>query len=178
MRRVSKKSSRKGFTLLEMVLVLAIICMMSFYLFSTFKVVNYSHLKVAVVNDMHDFASLNLQAISNALCNSTSVSAGSNIKVDGSGDFVALNSDNILPGFVQYHVGGVQAKWGVALKITTYPESRVVRVAIELTDRAQPSSGVAYRDEVFVYCPGCVEMEELDDAASIGFSTDPVDDEA
>ena len=179
MRRISKKTSLRkiGFTLLEMVLVLAIICMMSFYLFSTFKVVNYSHLKVAVVNDMHDFASLNLQAISNALCNSTTVSSGSNIKVDSSGDFVVLNGSNILPGYVQYHVGGTQAKWGVTLKITTIPDSRVVRVAIELTDRAQPASGVAYHDEVFVYCPGCVEMEAMTDVASVGFSTDPVEEE-
>ena len=179
MRRISKNSaSRKvGFTLLEMVLVLAILCMMSFYLFSTFKVVNYSHLKVAVVNDMHDFASLNLHAISNALCNSTTVGSGSNIEVDDDGDNVLLNGSKILPGYVSYHVGGTVNKWGVSLKITTYPDSKVVKVAIELTDRAQPASGVAYHDEVFVYCPGCVEMDELDEESSVGFSTDPVDEE-
>jgi type II secretory pathway pseudopilin PulG len=170
----NKKNRKVGFTLLEMVLVIAIMMMMSFYLYSTFRTVNYSHLKVAVVNDMHDYASLTLKAIQNHLCNATSVGAGSDVTLDPNGEYVMINGTNALPGFTQYHTGGGKAKWGLTLKITTHPASKTVRVVLEMKDNAYPSSGIAYTDEVVVYCPSCASMEELSDAAGCNFSLDPV----
>ena len=171
--RVNKKKTRKsGFTLLEMVLVIAIMVMMSFYLFSTFKTVNYSHLKVAVVNDMHDYASLTLKAIQNHLCNATSISAGDAITLDDKGEYVLINGQQALPGFTQYHAGDSSAKWGLNLKITTDKASRTVKVVLEMKDNAYPSSGIAYVDEVVVYCPSCKakDMAKLEDAGSCSFT--------
>ncbi|MBR4556299.1 MAG: prepilin-type N-terminal cleavage/methylation domain-containing protein [Clostridiales bacterium] len=172
----NKKNRRIGFTLLEMVLVIAIMMMMSFYIFSTFKTVNYSHLKVAVVNDMHDYASLTLKAIQNHLCNATSISKGSTIKLDDNSEYVLINNTNALPGFTQYHSGNGSAKWGLKLKITTNPSSKTVRVVLEMTDKAYPSSGIAYTDEVVVYCPACTAdtIAPLTDAESCKFSLTPV----
>lgn len=168
----NKKNRKLGFTLLEMVLVIAIMVMMSFYLFSTFRTVNYSHLKVTVVNDMHDYASLTLKAIQNHLCNATSIKKGTTIKVDDNGEYVLVNDNNILPGFTQYHAGANKAKWGVTLKFYTDSSSRTVRVVIELKDNAYPASGIAYTDEVVVYCPSCkpANMDKLNGEGSCKFT--------
>ena len=169
------KVRNRGFTLLEMVLVLAIMVIMSSYLYATFKVVNYSHLEVTVVNDMHDYASLNLQAIANNLCNATSISAGAstkNIKLSDDQCYVMLNDNQILPGFTQYHTGSGKAKWGVTLKFTTNVAAKTIKVEISLTDNAFPdNTDVAYRDEITVYCPGCAMVDLGAGTSSIGFTT-------
>lgn len=167
--KIVAKNSRKhrfGFTLLEMVLVIAIMLMMSVYLYSTFKVVNYSHLEVSQVNDMHDYASLNLKAIENNLCNATKIKSGSsNISCDGY--YVLLNGAQILPGFSQYHYGS-EALWRTQLSFTTNPGSKTVLVKISLTNVAKPN--VTYNDEVLVYCPSCKEMDAMSGAGGINFS--------
>ncbi|MBP5416336.1 MAG: prepilin-type N-terminal cleavage/methylation domain-containing protein [Clostridiales bacterium] len=172
----NKKNRRIGFTLLEMVLVIAIMMMMSFYLYSTFRTVNFSHLKVAVVNDMHDYASLTLKAIQNHLCNATSIGDGADIKLSDQADYVLINDANALPGFTQYHTGNGSAKWGLSLKISTDRTSKTVHVVLELTDRAYPASGIAYTDEVTIYCPSCTpdNMAELTDADHCSFSNEPI----
>ncbi|MBR5974903.1 MAG: type II secretion system protein [Clostridiales bacterium] len=173
----NKKIRRGGFTLLEMVLVMAIMVIMSAYLYATFKVVNYSHLEVTVVNDMHDYASLNLQAIANNLCNATSIGSGSkSIALAEDGNSIELNSNPILPGFTQYHTGNGTAKWGLTLTFTSNPDAKTVTVELAMTDNAVPESGVVYRDSVTVYCPGCTDtIDELgDDCHSLSFSTDPI----
>ena len=164
------KNRKAGFTLLEMVLVIAIMIMMSFYLYSTFRTVNYSHLKVTVVNDMHDYASLSLKAIENHLCNATSITKGSSITVDDKGEYVLVNGNNALPGFTQYHAGSDKAKWGITLKFYTDSKSKTVRVVLELKDNAYPASGIAYTDEKIIYCPSCKKMDALDGAASCKFT--------
>ncbi len=173
----SKSAGKHGFTLLEMVLVIAIMMMMSFYLYSTFKVVNYSHLKVTVVNDMHDYASLTLKAIENHLCNATEITVGSDITVDDMhNEYVLINSSNALPGFTQYHTGSGKAKWGLSLKFTTDVASKTVTVVLEMTDNAYPSSGVAYTDTTVIYLAAAKpeNIATITGASSIGFSTDPV----
>lgn len=159
----NSKKSRLGFTLLEMVLVLAIMMIMSVYLLSTFKIVNYSHIKVSAVNDMHDYASLNLNAVSNALCNSTSIKTGSSISCDGK--FVLLNGNHILPTWTMLF------SWTTSLKFTTYPDSRTVKVEIDLSN---PQTDSAYHDEIIVYCPGCEDMDEINGQGALAFSCDAV----
>ena len=170
--------SRRGFTLLEMVLVMAIMVIMSAYLYATFRVVNYSHLEVTVVNDMHDYASLNLQAIANHLCNATSVTSENSTKnfaVSGDGSSVTINNAELLPGFIQYHTGNGTAKWGVQLKFSSNPGAKTITVEIALTDNAVPASGVVYKDSITIYCPSCNgTIDDFTDASSIGFTTDPV----
>ena len=171
----SNKILRSGFTLLEMVLVIAIMLIMSTYLYSSFKVVNYSHLKVAVVNDMHDYASLTLHAIENHLINATSIGEGQSIKLSGDSSKVLINEADALPGFQQYHVGGTAAKWFLTLNFTCDQESKTVTVVLTMKDNAEPDSGVAYTDQITVYC-ACCRPDTFDDysGSEIGFTTDPI----
>lgn len=162
MKIVSKNSNkrRKGFTLLEMVLVLAIMVIMSVYLVSTFKIVNFSHLKVSKVNDMHDYASLSLQAISNKLCNATSISSGSKLKSDGT--YIVDSAGNkLLSGFDMLY------NYATTIKFKTDPGSKTVTVTIVIKDK---NSDVSYQDQTVVYCPACTTMDVVDNAGGINYS--------
>ncbi|MBP5492071.1 MAG: type II secretion system protein [Clostridiales bacterium] len=173
MLRVTKnKKKRVGFTLLEMVLVLAILCMTMGYIYGTFVTVQMSHLRVATVNDMHDFASLNLMAISNNLCNATTIGSDGTETISSNGTRVTLNTNDIISSYQQYHTGAGTEKWGVQLKFTTIPGSKSVKVSLNLVDMDNPSSGVAYHDEITVYCPSCKDMAAMTDSASITYSKD------
>lgn len=176
----NKNIRRRGFTLLEMVLVMAIMVIMSAYLYATFKVVNYSHLEVTVVNDMHDYASLNLQAIANNLCNATSITTagdtGKVIQLSGDGSSIKLGNADLLPDFVQYHTGNGTAKWGLGLSFKANKDAKTITVTIEMTDNAVPSSDVVYRDSITVYCPSCTSdtIGDINGASSVSFTTDPI----
>ncbi|MBO4650364.1 MAG: prepilin-type N-terminal cleavage/methylation domain-containing protein [Clostridiales bacterium] len=151
----NKASKKAGFTLLEMVLVIAIMMMMSFYLYSTFRTVAFSHQKVTVVNDMHDYASLCLRAIEKQLCNADSIGGGEDIKLDGNSEYVLIHNASALPGFTQYHTSSGDARWRLNLKISTNAASKTATVVIEMTDNADPSTGVAYSDSVTIYLAAC-----------------------
>lgn len=172
----NKTSKKAGFTLLEMVLVIAIMMIMSFYLYATFKTVAHSHLKVTLVNDMHDYASLSLKAIENNLCNATKIGAGDDIKLDLNSSYVMIKEANALPGFTQYHTATGQPRWSLNLKITTDSVSKTATVVLELTDNGVPSADVAYSDSIVVYLPAAKpeNIASLNGASSCSFSTDPV----
>ena len=74
MRKYNK--SRKGFTLLEVVLAIAIMMLTASVFFSLILVVVKSHTNVVAANDMADFAMLNGRAIENAIINSNSQGSG------------------------------------------------------------------------------------------------------
>lgn len=171
----NKTSKKAGFTLLEMVLVIAIMTIMYGYLYATFKTVAHSHLKVTLVNDMHDYASLSLKAIENKLCNATTIGVGDDIKVEDS-SYVSINDANALPGFTQYHTATGLPRWSLALKITTDSASKTVTVVLEMTDNGQPSAGVAYSDSITVYLPAAKpeNIDNLNGAGACSFSTAPV----
>jgi len=171
----SNKILRRGFTLLEMVLVLAIMVMMSTYLYSSFRVVNYSHLKVAVVNDMHDYASLTLHAIENHLINATSIAPGDSIKLNADSSGVVIDGADALPGFKQYHVGSSAAKWKLSINFKADTASKTVTVTLKMTDNASPDSGVSYTDQITVYCAACrADTFKAVDGKSIAYSNKPV----
>ena len=169
MKIMSKKyrSLRKGFTLIEMVLALAIMVIMSAYIISTFKVVNYSHLKVVTVNNMHDYASLNLQAAQNVIQNAKKISAseGKIIGVAGGDDnyvCYGATSQKLLPGLTQYHTGSGKAKWRLEMQVKTEKASKTVTITLKMYDNAIPSSDISYSDVMVVYCPG-VKDEDFEE---------------
>ena len=172
----NKTSKKAGFTLLEMVLVIAIMMIMSFYLYATFKTVAHSHVKVTLVNDMHDYASLSLKAIETKLCNATKIGAGDDIKLDLNSTNVLINEANALPGFTQYHTSTGQPRWRLKLKISTDKVSKTATVVLEMYDNGQPSAGVAYSDSIVVYLPAAKpeNIDTLNGASSCSFSTAPV----
>jgi|GEM_PF-657426 len=78
-----------GFTLIELVLAMAITMLFLTVAFATFYLINTSHARVAVINDAKDFAVLNMQAIENltadadaiTLSNSSAIGASDNDKI-------------------------------------------------------------------------------------------------
>ena len=172
----NKTSKKAGFTLLEMVLVIAIMMILSFYLYATFRTIAHSHVKVTLVNDMHDYASLSLKAIERKLCNATKVGVGNDIKLDTNSSYVLINEANALPGFTQYHTSTGQPRWSLKLKITTDPANKTATVVLEMTDNGHPSAGVAYSDSIVVYLPAAKpeNIAALNGAGSCSFSTAPV----
>jgi len=68
-----KTSSKRAFTLIEMILAIAISFLFVSLIYANFFYVNTSHARVAVINDAKDFAWLNMEAISNLILNADSI---------------------------------------------------------------------------------------------------------
>jgi type II secretory pathway pseudopilin PulG len=75
MRRFSK-TSKKGFTLIEIVLAMAIMIIVMSIVWGTFAIINQSHANVVVVNDAKDFAGLYMEAIENIVSNASELTVG------------------------------------------------------------------------------------------------------
>lgn len=67
------KSRRTGFTLIEIVLVMAILILMISTFFAVFSIINTSHANVAVMNDAKDYVQLNMEAVNNLIVNSKEI---------------------------------------------------------------------------------------------------------
>jgi len=74
MHKLTKNSiNPRGFTLIEIVLVMAILMILLSAVFGTFYIINTSHAKVAVINDAKDYACLNMSAIENSIINAKGI---------------------------------------------------------------------------------------------------------
>lgn len=69
------KNSRHGFTLIEILIAMAIMVIMMTIVWGTFMIINSSHANVVVVNDAKDYAELNMTGIANMLANADLVKA-------------------------------------------------------------------------------------------------------
>jgi len=67
------KSKRIGFTLIEIVLVMAILVLMISTFFAVFSIIKTSHANVAVMNDAKDYVQLNMEAVNNLIINSEKI---------------------------------------------------------------------------------------------------------
>lgn len=78
------KSNKKGFTLVEMMLAIAIMMLVSaFFITMLWSIIN-GHSYVAYENDLADFAALNAQALETELLQATSIGTGGHhLSVDG-----------------------------------------------------------------------------------------------
>jgi len=74
MRRIHK-NSKHGFTLIEILIAMAIMVIMMTIVWGTFLIINSSHANVVVVNDAKDYAELNMTGIANMLANADLVKA-------------------------------------------------------------------------------------------------------
>ena len=67
------KQNRIGFTLIEVVLAMAILVLMLSTFFAVFSIINTSHANVAVMNDAKDYVQLNMEAVTNLIINSEKI---------------------------------------------------------------------------------------------------------
>ena len=112
MRKVVKTNSKKAFTLVEVMLALAIMLIAIGVFFATIVLVVRSHTNVSAINDMVDFAMLNARAFENAACNARTVGEGDQeISVNGDGK-LALNGTPLFD-LTQYQVVPTGDKWNV-----------------------------------------------------------------
>lgn len=100
-------TKRRGFTLIEILLVLAIMMMFVGFVFSTFYLVNSSHANVVVINDAKDFAALNMQAISKLVVNADHIILSDN---PSNNDLQYNIYYNINELYLRENAGGTSSK--------------------------------------------------------------------
>ncbi len=159
MRKVSKTKShvRSGFTLLEIVLVMAILLIFISVVYSTFYIVNASHANVAVINDAKDFASINMQAIVNLTVNANSVKISNDPNlIAGDAGYTAIyfvtdattkesvlyyhkDGSAVTKAFdlSQYTInGGAKNKWSVQATFTNPSKTGIITVKLDIIDNS------------------------------------------
>lgn len=159
-------SSRKAFTLIEIILAVAIMIIIIPMVYGTFYLVQVSHARVVVLNDARDFASLNAMAIDNILAN-TSAATASNSGVGGytaalyvdssSGElFVQQGASAAVPAFdyPQYSLADGKQKWKLDITFTVNSSVQTVEYVIKVLDNAKPiGSDPYYTLRSSVYLP-------------------------
>lgn len=109
MRKFNK--NKKGFTLVEVMLAVAIIAMTAGMFFSLILVVMKSHANVVSANDCADFAMINARAFENSVINAKSVGAGGDNTIQVVGNKLCKNGTPLF-NLDQYKVEpGPKDKW-------------------------------------------------------------------
>jgi len=168
----SKYQKRSGFTLIELVLVMGITVIFLAITFAVFSIVNTSHAKVAVQNDVKDFADLNMQAIEKLtadanviiLSNSAAFISGETgytslyFKTDAttkeSALYYCVDGSTEQKAFTwdQYTIkNGTQKKWSVVPLFTKSATAGIVHVKLQIIDNS--SNTVYYtleKDVIFL----------------------------
>ena len=113
---MKRVQSLRGFTLIEMMLAIAIILMMTTLIFSTFYIVNSSHARVAVINDAKDYAALNMDSINRLVVNSEQIKLTDPVPTDYTKLYY---DDSVLKygtgeiAFEQYKLADGRPKWRI-----------------------------------------------------------------
>ncbi|MBO7451755.1 MAG: type II secretion system protein [Clostridiales bacterium] len=169
--KISKKN-KKGLTLLEIMLAVAIMAITASVFFSLILVVMKSHSNVIATNDMADYAMLCGRAFENTIINAKEVGSGSKsiyVNVDNK-----LSKNSVaLFNLEQYKViPGDKDKWDVDFK-ASIGDDGVVKYKVILTD--QSTSAVAginhytYVYEGSVYCGRAQKITPQAEAEHIEF---------
>lgn len=150
--------STHGFTLIELVLVMAITTIFVVIVFAVFSIVNTSHARVAVLNDAKDYAALNMQAIENLTADAIEVELLTVVPVSQAGCISvyftkgATSKESVLWyiddigehrafDYGQYSINSDVRKWSI-LTLTTQPiftttsTQGVVHVNLQVVDNS------------------------------------------
>jgi len=121
---IKNSTNPHGFTLIELVLVMAILLILLSVVYATLYIVSSSHAQVVVINDAKDYAYLNMAAIEKSIVNSndiiilsdTSVVPGYTSLYFNNGDLMSSASTDPVFSYPQYTVStasGTKPKWDV-----------------------------------------------------------------
>ncbi|MBN1892371.1 MAG: type II secretion system protein [Clostridiales bacterium] len=164
MRKILNKSthSKKAFTLLEIILAMAIMVIVIPMVFGTFYLIYRSHAEVTVLNDAKDYASLNVLAINNLVENASSAKASGSFEganymaaiyvkdgelwvTSGSGDTQAFD-------YPQYTLADGTKKWDIGVSFSVLPPTKTIKYTVTVYDNANP--GVPYYTlDTSIYLP-------------------------
>jgi prepilin-type N-terminal cleavage/methylation domain-containing protein len=149
-----KSKTKKGFTLVEVLLAVAIMVMTAGVFFSLMLVVMKSHSNVVAANDLADYAMLTGRAFENVVINAKNVGKGSNA-ITADGNKLCLNGNPLfeLDQYKTFPDG--EDKWQMEFTAQVC-EGGIVKYTIHLTDSfTQNVEGLAnfdyeYNGEVYV----------------------------
>lgn len=151
---------KKGFTLLELVLAMAIMLIVIPFVFGTFYIINVSHANVTLINDAKDYAALNGRAIENILINSKAVNVSSSTSSEAGYTVLSFNADGVLllngnPPFTydQYTVEDGTQKWILAVTFLLDPGTKSINYTIQVKDNTKTGKPVKYTLSSSVYLP-------------------------
>ncbi len=162
-KRTKAKSSKRAFTLLELVLVIAILLIMMPIIYGTFYLVYISHTRVILVNDARDYASLSAMAIDNVITNASSADAADSVAGPYAAAIYADTTDGNLYikkgtgaavkafDYPQYNAPSGAQKWKLVITFTVDSASKTVMYRIDVIDNA--TADIAYTLESSVFLP-------------------------
>lgn len=157
-------SSKRAFTLLELILVIAILVITIPMIYGTFYLVQVSHARVVVMNDAKDYASLNALAIDNVITNASAATASgavgggytAAIFVDPTTGDLFIQQGTGAPArafdYPHYHTADGSQKWKLNILFTVDAASKTVMYTIKVIDNAH-GSDVVYTIQSSVYLP-------------------------
>ncbi len=178
-------SSKKAFTLLEIILAMAIMVIVIPLVFGTFYLIQVSHAKVAILNDAKDYASLNSMAINNLLTNSSAARASGSVDAsyvaslyaDANGDVYIRHSGSTTEvyDYPHYKLADGTQKWKLELSFQVNALSKTVTYTIDVYDNSNPSATTPYyslQSSVFLPNGNRNETEQLESSTGtyINFS--------
>ena len=181
-------TTKAGFTLIELVLVMAITLILASIFFAVFSIINTSHANIAMKNDAKDYAELNMEAISNLLinsdkiklCNTPALQTGTDNaytnsiyfdSVSGSGNYsgklyndilgaTPYSDANLAFSYYQYTVGSASKnKWYIVATFTINSTVSLVDVTLAVMDNAKPSAAPYTTLHKSIYLPNITSHE-------------------
>lgn len=164
---------RKGFTLLELVLAMAIMLIVVPFMFGTFYIINVSHANVTLINDAKDYAALNGRAIENILINAKSVSIGGSgdsvLSFDGDGNML-LNGARAF-NYDHYKVKDGTQKWLLDVTFSLDAAHKTINYTILVKDNSKAGKPVKYTLSSSVFLPSAQsDLLVGTTGKSVGFS--------
>lgn len=164
-------TKRRGFTLIEILLVLAIMMMFVGIVFSTFYLVNSSHANVVVINDAKDFAALNMEAISKLVVNAEFVELSdensinddyTNIYYIGNALYrksTEIGDNSLVFSYADYKVSGGGNKWRIQPTFTV--SGTMLNIKLEVYDNASVSTLPYYTLTRTVLLPNVLKSDQF-----------------
>ena len=161
---------RRGFTLIEMLLVLAIMMLFVGFVFSTFYLVNSSHANVVVINDAKDFAALNMEAVSKLVVNaefvvisnnSSTIAGYTNIYYTGNALYRknSIIGEKLVFSYADYKVSGGGNKWRIQPTFTASGTMLIIK--LDIYDNASGSSTPYYTLTRTVLLPNILKSTQF-----------------
>lgn len=161
----SHTCKKRGFTLLELVLAMAIMLIVVPFVFGTLYIINVSHANVTLVNDAKDYATLNGRAIENILINAKEVKVSSSATPES--PYSVLYFDSTAGGklllngaapfdFDHYTVkdgATSKQKWNLDIVFQLDKANKTLNYTIKVMDNAKASKPVKYTLNGSVYLP-------------------------
>jgi prepilin-type N-terminal cleavage/methylation domain-containing protein len=161
MKKMRKSSSRPdkqtGFTLLELMLVMAIMVLFISFIYGTFYIVNASHARVAVLNDAKEVAALQMTAIENMIINADDVVISDSSSALADHTVITFDAEGNLtyngtPAFTidQYKIKTTsdnKNKWDVTATFAKSAATSSVVVTVIIKDRSKDPPTVFYKLE-------------------------------